>query len=323
MAPLIAEVVRAKVDRWDHVPLLEATRVLTLSVILKAGMAIDESGGSTDARRMERLFARMLSGLTMPWRFPGSPLSRAVAAREQIDALLTARIAEARRQDGPSRGDVLSLLVQAADENGNGLSDAEVLDNVRVLVLAGHETTASVLAWALIHLALDRNLWQAVCDEVGRDAPAPLSLQDLRALPLVQAVLHEALRRYTPLWSIRRTVVADDVVLYGHPLPRGTVLQVSPLATQHLPACWPDPWTFDVRRWLDGRQPAPDTWLPFGTGDHICLGMAFSLLEMAQVIVQLATGRRRPVLAGDYDLRPMLLPLIHPDRRIRIRFEAA
>jgi cytochrome P450 len=320
VAPLIAEVVREQVRRWEQVPLLEATRVLTLSVILRAGMSI---GDQADARRMEHLFSRMLFGLVLPWRFPGSPLSRGLAARREIDALLTARIGEARRESGESRGDVLSLLARAADGEGNRLSDAEVLDNVRVLVLAGHETTASVLAWVLIHLAADGDLWHSVCAEVGPEAPLPLSLQDLRALPRVQAVVHEALRRYTPLWSIRRTVVADDVELYGHPLPRGTVVHVSPLATQHLPAYWREPFRFDAGRWLDGAQPAPDTWLPFGTGDHICLGMAFALLEIVQVVVLLAAERRRPVLAGEYDLRPVLLPLIHPDRRIRLRFDAS
>lgn len=318
VAPLIAEAVRENVDRWERVSLLEATRVLTLSVILRAGMNIQDH---VDARRMERLFARMLSGLVWPWRFPGSPLSRGFAARREIDALLTAKIDEARRDSAPSRGDVLSLLARARDDEGDGLTDSEVLDNVRVLVLAGHETTASVLAWVLIHLATDGDLWQAVCDEAGPDAPPPLSLQDVRALPLVQAVVNEALRRYPPSWSIRRTVAADDVELYGHALPRGTVIHVSPLATQHLPACWSNPWTFDVHRWLDGRQPAPDTWLPFGSGDHVCLGMAFALLEIAQVVVLLASKRRRPVLDGEYDLRPVLLPLIHPDRRIRLRFD--
>jgi cytochrome P450 len=318
VAPLIAEAVREKVDGWERISLLEATRVLTLSVILRAGMNIHDR---VDVRRMERLFGRMLSGLVWPWRFPGSPLSRGFAARQEIDRLLAVKIEEARRDPDRSRGDVLSLLARAADEDDNRLTDSEVLDNVRVLVLAGHETTASVLAWVLIHLAIDGDLWRAVCDEVGPEAPMPLSLQEVRALPLVQAVVNEALRRYPPSWSIRRTVVADDVVLYDHLLPRGTVVHVSPLATQHLPAFWSNPFTFDVRRWLDGRQPAPDTWLPFGSGDHICLGMAFALLEITQVVVRLASGRRRPVLDGEHDLRPVLLPLIHPDRRIRLRFD--
>lgn len=316
VAPLIAEVVREEVGRWEDVALLEATRVLTLSAILRAGMNLRSP---IEARHMERLFTRMMLGMVVKWRFPGSPYARGLAARQEIDALLTARIAEAR-QDA-SRGDLLGLLVQAAD-GGDRLSDAELLDNVRVLVLAGHETTASVLAWALIHLATDGDLWHAVCDEVGPETPLPLSLHDLRDLPLVQAVIHEALRRYPPSWSIRRTVVADDVEIYGHPLPRGTVVHVSPLTTQHLPAFWPEPWRFDPWRWLGGRQPAPDTWLPFGAGDHVCLGMSFALLEMGQVIALLAAERRRPALAGDYDLRPVLLPLIHPDRRIRARFAA-
>jgi cytochrome P450 len=175
----------------------------------------------------------------------------------------------------------------------------------------------------MIQLALDGELWQRLCDEVEVGSDLPLSLQETREFPFARALLNETLRRFTPAWFVPRGVCADDLVLCGYSIPKGTMLGLSPLATHHLSELWPDPFRFDVDRWTPGTIPAPNVFLPFGGGPHTCLGAAFATLEMTQALVALAAARQRPLMEKQDDLRPVLLGLPHPSRKILLRFVSA
>jgi cytochrome P450 monooxygenase len=201
------------------------------------------------------------------------------------------------------------------------MTDTEVLENLRILGVAGQETTASIMAWILIHLALYRDLWRELCREVVPNAPLPVSLRETQEFPFIKALTNEALRRYTPAWYVPRTIRADDLVLHGCHIPDGTVIGLSPLATHHLEELWPDPFRFDVGRWAGDISPSPHVFLPYGGGPHLCVGAAFAALQITQMLVAIAAARLMPVLEKkDYNLRPILLAFPHPSASIRVSF---
>jgi pentalenene oxygenase len=267
VAPLIGQVVHSTLASWDTVSIVEAMRLLSLRVIVRVVLG----GMDADLPRLERLFDSFTRGFFAPKvPLPGLPYRRSLAARDAIDDWLQANIS-AVRQRGPGAGTVLDLLLRGAGE----LTPRELLDNLRIMVFAGQETTASIMSWAIIHLALDRALWQALCDEVPAGQTLPDSIRrDAQAFPVIRALLNETLRRYTPAWYVPRRVCTDDAVIHGHALPFGTMVAFSPLATHHMHAFWPDPFRFDITRWRPGAMPSGNLFLPFGNGPHTCLGAA-------------------------------------------------
>jgi cytochrome P450 len=216
---------------------------------------------------------------------PGSPWRTFTRIRDEADALLYDEIARRRAQ--PGGDDVLSLLLEARDEEGRSLDDRALRDELVTLLLAGHETTATGLAWAFERLvrhpaAMSRLL--ATLD-AGEDA-------------YLEAVIREALRVRPVVLEVARHLT-HPVELAGHRLPAGTTV-MSSLALVALSARhWEEPAAFRPERFLDG-QPDPYTWVPFGGGVRRCLGASFALFEMQVVMrevlrrVALAPARPEP-----------------------------
>jgi cytochrome P450 family 117 subfamily A len=315
IGPLMARISEATVREWSEVSALEASRVLAMETVLRAGLG----AAAADLRRLERLYATFARAFFLPrLRFPGSPLSRGLKARREIDAWLQRRIQEART-DGPG-DDLTGALVAAMHGRTDPLTETEVVDNLRITVVAGQETTANVMSAMLIQLALERELWAELCAAVPRGTPLPGSPREATQFKLARAIVKESLRRFTPAWIVLRQVLVDDFVVERCHLPRGTMVAVSPLATQHLPELWQRPFEFDVARWSDESAIPHGGYVPFGGGSHVCVGAALVTLELIQLLVALASARRRPELAGRHDVRPYLLPFPHVSRKVRLRF---
>jgi cytochrome P450 len=316
IGPIMAKISQAAVARWDNVSALEASRMLAMETVLSAALG----AAASDLARLERLYATFARAFFLPkLRFPGSPLLRGLKARQEIDDWLRRRIAEARAS-GTLGTDLIGTLVGSMQGRPDPLTETEVVDNLRITVVAGQETTANVMSAMLIQLAVDRDLWTQLCDTVPRDTPLPVSVRDAFRFKFAKAIVSESLRRFTPAWVVLRKVLVDDLIIHDRHLPHGTMVAVSPLATQHLPELWPHPFEFDVERWRDEPAVPHGGYLPFGGGRHVCLGAAMVTLELVQLLVALASARRRPELAGEYDLRPYLLPFPHVPRKIRLRF---
>jgi cytochrome P450 len=225
-------------------------------------------------------------------------LRRAVATLD--DACLG--VVRRRRAAGlkDTDDDVLALLLRAADAEG-GLDEREVRDELVTLVIAGHETVASCLTWALLLLAQEPAVQHRLAAELDAlPSDRPLGWADLPALQYTRAVVDEALRLYPPAWVITRRALDDDVV-DGVAIPAGTLVLLSPWLLHRRSASWPDPLRFDPDRFTGtgtgagtgaGRGGARGDYVPFGAGPRLCIGRDVALVQAVLILATLLRGRR-------------------------------
>lgn len=217
---------------------------------------------------------------------PSSPWGRFLRAREAIDALLYAEIRERRAQADGERDDILSLLLQARDEEGRALTEQELRDELLTLLVAGHETTATALSWALYWLATRPEVQERLREELlSARAPAndPQELNTLLRLPYLQAVCNETLRIHPVGMLTFPRRLETPLTLAGHHLEAGTVVMGCIYLAHRRPAVFSDPEHFDPDRFLSGSF-GPTAFLPFGSGSRRCIGMAFAMFEMKVVL---------------------------------------
>jgi cytochrome P450 len=271
-------------------PLFQA---ITLEVILRGVLGLDD-GPSLSAVRdpMVEMLRLVLSPWGMIWSKPAlrkdlGPLTPWAAIRRSIEAVdqaLFPHIAAHRRGEGDP-GDVLSMLVQAVDEDGRGFDDRAIRDQIITLLLAGHETSATSLSWTFEEILRapgeqDRLLAEAE----GVLAGATVTPEHLPRLERVDSVVKESLRLHPVTGTVARRLKAP-ATLGGYDLPAGVMIGLMLHLLHRRPELYPDPSAFVGDRFI-GKKLDPYTWAPFGGGVHRCLGMAFALHEMK---VMLAT----------------------------------
>ncbi len=195
-------------------------------------------------------------------------------------------IIDHRRRSPGDRGDLLSMLIQAADEDGSTLDDRQLHDEVMTLFIAGHETTANALAWTLLllteHPAAEAQLYDEIASVLGSRRA---TVSDLPALPYTHMVLKESMRLYPPAWIITRQAITD-VELGGYTIPAGSILMLSPYVVHRDPRFWEDPERFQPERFTpEGEAAIPRyAYFPFGGGPRICIGNQFAMMEAALVL---------------------------------------
>lgn len=226
-----------------------------------------------------------------PILWPGARTRELRAALALLDGRVARMIAERRARPSEHR-DLLELLLEADDDDG-AMSDKQVRDEILTLFVAGHETTATALAWALMLLAQHRDVYLRLREEVDALGRVPTHA-DLPRLALATRVFKESMRLYPPVYLFGR-VVAEEVEIAGTLLPKGTVVLVSPFTLHRRPETFPEPERFDPDRFLpeaDASRPR-SAFIPFGAGPRTCIGNHFALLEGPLV---LATILRRAEL---------------------------
>ncbi|MEV0247645.1 cytochrome P450 [Nocardia sp. NPDC050712] len=282
---MVRELTLTEVDSWPVAAPFEShdrMRELTLDIMSRVTFGLAD-GPVFD--RMRELLGRLLSmdlvilmGLNVPGAHRVGPWRSAMNLVGEIDALVYEVIAERRdSSDLTERTDVLSRLLLAG-EGGDGLSDLEIRDQLITLLIAGHETTATGLAWALHELARDR--------EVARKAATAAVLDDTAYL---EAVVKESLRRHPVIFEVTWTLT-EDVSLDGYRLPKGSTVMPMIGIVQNDPANFPEPERFRPERFLEGEV-SPATWLPFGGGARRCVGANFALMEATEVLRVLLARR--------------------------------
>jgi cytochrome P450 family 135 len=285
--PVIAEIIGAEVDSWPltrEFAIHPRMQAVTLEVIMRAVFGVSDPAR---AQRLRSLLAEMLSGLADPGtqfrvllarRFGREdPVERQRATLDAVDELLYAEIAERRADPAlAERQDILAMLVAARFEDGEGLGDAELRDQLVTLLLAGHETTATALAWTFDLLL--RN-------------PAPLAR--LRAEldeggdGYLRATISESLR-LRPVVPLAGRRLHGELRVGDHLLPAGTDVTPAFWLTHTRPDLYPEPRAFRPERFLDD-PPETYAWVPFGGGVRRCLGAAFAEFEMRIVLREVLT----------------------------------
>ncbi|MBD1843279.1 cytochrome P450 [Cyanobacteria bacterium FACHB-63] len=285
-----------------------ATQEISLQVILEAVFGVTEGERFTRLRsavtEMSELFRSPLTAsfLFFPWmqRDLGAwtPWGKFLRDRAEIDKLLYAEIDDRRRENDPDREDILSLLMAARDENGEPMSDPELRDELMTLLFAGHETTATAMAWALywVHrLPEVREKLLQELDSIGSN-PDPTTIA---RLPYLSAVCNETLRLYPVAMLTFTRVVNEPLELLGHPLQPGVNVVGCIYLLHHREDLYPDSHQFKPERFLE-RQFSPFEFMPFGGGARRCIGEALAVYEMKLALAtilsryELALADRRP-----------------------------
>jgi cytochrome P450 family 135 len=300
---VMAQIAGREIDRWPadrSVRMRPRMQSVTLEVILRAVFGVDDGDRLVHLRDEMRRMLNLVSdprraiflvviGPRRLGRF--RPFQRYV---ERVDRLLYAEIAARRASsDLSDREDILSLLLEARDEDGRKLSDRELRDELMTLLFAGHETTATALAWAVELLARHPAALQRLEDEVegGGDE-------------YMEAVIKETLRLRPVVALVLRKLV-EPMEIGGRLLPAGVNVAPSIYLVHRRPDIYPEPERFRPDRFIE--HPAGTyTWIPFGGGVRRCLGASFAEFEMAAVLRELILRRR---------IRPAGGPPEHPVRR--------
>jgi cytochrome P450 len=297
---LMREIADAEIDRWPlqrEFALHPSMQTITLRVILRAVFGID--AGDSRFAELERLAIRYLNQGTKPWSLlmAGRELPRYgpwrsfVRTREATDEFLYAEIASRRREPGlEDRDDILSLLIIARDAHGEGLSPVELRDQLMTLLLAGHETTATGLAWTFERLLRNPAVMRRLRADLADGSEEYLGW-----------VVKESLRS-RPVVPIAIRYLTEPFPLGDYVAPADSLLAISISLLHRRPDLFPEPEAFRPERFAD-----PDiesyAWLPFGGGVRRCIGASFAMLEM-RVVLRRVLERCELVAANPEPERP-------------------
>ncbi|MBD2613495.1 cytochrome P450 [Nostoc punctiforme FACHB-252] len=228
-----------------------------------------------------------------------SPWGWILQQQKKIDELIYTLLRERRAQPQQNRQDILSLMMAARYDDGQGMSDKELHDELMTLLVAGHETTASALTWAFYWIdylpeVRENLLWELPTVAANTD------LSTIAKLPYLTAVCQETLRIYPIAMNAFFRIVKNPIEIMGYKLPKGTLIIPSIYLAHHREQVYPQPKQFKPERFLE-RQYSPYEYLPFGGGNRRCIGMAFAMYEMKIVLAtilsefQLSLVNKRPV----------------------------
>jgi cytochrome P450 len=299
--PLVEGLAKEAVQGWhdgQRLVTLDAMNAITLEVILQVVFGVTDEERLAVLRPKVTRIVDIDAGILLSWIFPRlrrvPPWKGFFTNLREVDDLLYAEIRERRAEQARTglegRDDVLSRLLRAgtdpddgADEEG--LSDAELRDQLVTLLLAGHETTASALSWTLHELGKDPALLERALRAADQGDEA-----------FLEACLKEAMRLHPIIDFVARTLQSDQVVA-GRRLPRGTTVAPSIMLSHSRESSFADAHLFRPDRFLDGEV-AAGTWIPFGGGARRCIGAAFSLMEgtvvLREVLQRFAVHTERP-----------------------------
>ena len=255
-----------------------AMQRITLEVIIDAVFGVSDERHDELRAGLNRVLRSTRSpfafGLTFPLLRKVPPYSSMLRSLGETDRLIAAEIAERRAAGSATeeREDILSLLVSARDEDGNGLDDSELRDQLMTLLLAGHETTATALAWCLDLLPRDPEAYERLRSEIDESGGGEW----------MEAVIAEILR-VRPVVPMIGRELRKPMELDGWELGPGTSVMLSIYLAHTRPDVYPDPYRFDPTR-FEGVKPDTYSWIPFGGGTRRCIGAAFAQFEMRVVL---------------------------------------
>jgi cytochrome P450 len=295
------------IDRWpvgEPFAAHNAMQTITLRIIVRTVFGVE--AGTPRFAELTDVLARMLdAGASPALAFPFmqrdlgplSPWGKFTRLARRSSEILRDEIRRARAPGQPDRTDMLAMLLEAREEGGRALDEDELHDELMTLLTAGHETTATALAWALRWILPDASLVGRLRAEIATAEGDPARVAQL---PLLDSAVKESLR-LKPVTAMVGRVLQRPKVLGPLHLPAGAMVAPAIYLVHHRPALYPRPDWFDAERFLSFK-PAPSEWLPFGGGLRKCIGAAFAVYEMKMVLASLLA--RIDVRLAATDVRP-------------------
>jgi cytochrome P450 len=328
LATIESEIERA-VAQWrpgDRIDVYAWARELALRVAMRALFGLDPERRPADldpAREFERALGYYGREYWMQvLRGPRTPWAALTDARRRLDRLIFAEIGR-RRAAGERGEDLLSLLLDATDEDGGRLSDVHVRDQVMTLLFAGHDTTTATVAFLFYELARRPDVADAIAAELHALGRPPGYAELMGGLPQLDMALDETLRLYPPAWvGPRRAVRTFE--FEGVTVPAGAPVNYSSYASHRLPDVWEDPHTFDPGRFTPERRAAlpKGAYVPFGAGSRQCIGMRFGQLEIKAIAARVLREHRLDLAPG-HRLEVRQTPTLGPKGGLAMRVRPA
>jgi cytochrome P450 len=291
----MAELTRDVMATWPEdreFALQKSTQEITLQIILRTVFGAEGAQLTDLTRQIKHMNSAADSGVSLalmsflsrnPQLETKKPWSWLLRTRNDTDALLYKQIAQRRNEAGKvARTDVLAMLMEARDDEGQPMSDRELRDELITTLLAGHETTATALAWGFERILLHPLVYQRLRDEIDAAGGMDASPEKLASLPYLDATVKEVLRSRPIVPAVGR-VLQRATTIGGYDLPKGAIVGACIYLAHRDPAVYPEPEQFRPERFL-GVPTDPVSWLPFGGGIRRCIGAQFALFEMKIVL---------------------------------------
>lgn len=323
---VMAKYAERLVGSWQDAEIRDVHRDMmgvTMEIVSKTLFDVEvEEEVEEVGRAFDLVIREIATRFRRPFKIPDSiPTPGNLRYRRGVALLdrLVARVLAERRARPGDRGDLLSMLQAARDEEGHPMSDRQLRDELITLFLAGHETTAIALSWTFFLLSKNPKAQERLARELEETlAGRTPAVADMPRLRWTEAVLREAMRLYPPAYVIGREAVADCEVA-GYRIPARTTIYFSPWVLHRDPRWFDEPREFRPERWTDGlaaRLPKY-VYLPFGGGPRICIGERFAMMEMVLVLATIAQ-RWRLEMAGP-DPVPFPSITLRPDGPVSMR----
>jgi cytochrome P450 len=320
----------AMLDKWrdgETRNIADDMMKLTLYIVAKTLFDSDVSDDSNEvAEALEVLLRSVIEQSQKIIRLPDwIPTPARQRKQWSIETLhhITMQIIRERRASAEDKGDLLSMLLLATNEDGEGMTDEQVRDEALTIFLAGHETTANAMTWTFYllsqHPHIEERLYAEVSQVLNGRKP---TLADVAQLPYTEQVIKESMRLYPPAWSFARSIV-EDFEVRGYTLPKRSTVIILPYVI-HRDARWfPNPDQFDPERFSSANEAnfPRYAYLPFGGGPRICIGNSFAMME-AKIILASVVQRYHLHLPPNTPVTPEPLVTLRPKNGMRMRLQA-
>lgn len=296
-------------DRWHDGQtrdVAEDMMRLTLAIVGKTLFDADVERDAREVGSALNVIMNLFNAMLLPFselleKLPLPQKRRFQQAKDQLDAIIY-RLIDERRRSGEDHGDLLSMLLLAQDEEGqgDGMTDEQVRDEAMTIFLAGHETTANAMTWTWYLLSQHREVEAKLHAELDAVLAGRVPLfEDVAQLRYTEMVLAEAMRLYPPAWAIGRLSL-EEYEVGGYLLPAGSLILLSQYVMQRDARYFPEPERFDPLRWLpEARELRPQySYFPFGGGSRRCIGEGFAWMEGVLLLATLAQNWRLRLAPG-------------------------
>lgn len=301
-APVMTGYAEQMLDTWSdgetreiRAEMMQLTLKIAARTLFGADLEADTVRiiGESLAAAIRQFDARVKTGFLLPsnWPTPGNIRSR--KAVDRLDEVLY-RIIDQRRSGHAETEDLLSMLLSARDDSGAGMDSKQLRDEVMTLLLAGHETTATTLAWTFYLLAQNPRAESELLAELRAVTPGRVpTYEDLPKLRFTEAVVRESLRLYPPAWAMGRQAV-EDCAIGGYEVPRNTTIYMSQWVVHRDARYFEEPEQFRPERWMDSLQKTLPrfAYFPFGGGPRVCIGASFAMMEATVLLAAIASRFR-------------------------------